>query len=161
MHHQQPGFFHVGNLGFGAQQRQLPQLAFADLELHAGAVKHQIALQLRQGWPGGLTRRLQTCGHIGKPAIAQGGGDAELAFARVGEGHVVQVAAHLELNTASAALHHCVTHIVAHRGVQHQGQVAVHPGGVGPGQLALQVQHPRKTGTAGRLRRLGGLPLGL
>ena len=88
----------------------------------------------------------------------------ELSLSRVDERDVIDRPLDLELHVADLALQYRITHIVAHRLRQHQGQIAVNLGAVAPAQAALQIQHAgeaaiRRAGApGGAWGRLFGAP---
>ena len=111
---------------------------------HAVAVKHQLAGELVQHRPGGLTRRLQRGWHVGVGGIAYLGRDVEVPLLWVAERQLVQVAPHLELHLLRLARAHRIAYVMAHVGLDRQGQVAVYARAIGTLQLAVQVEHPGK-----------------
>ena len=128
--------------------------------LHGRALKHQLTSQLGQRGPGQLARALQAGGHVGVGHILDAGGNPELAQFGVVERHVVQVALDAKVRAGSHARHHGVAHIVAGILGNGQGQIAVYPRAIGAAEGAAQVQHTRKARTAGRSRRIAGVPGG-
>ncbi|MCW7536655.1 hypothetical protein OOT46_02130 [Aquabacterium sp. A7-Y] len=129
----------VGDAALHLGQLEAEQARPGIPDLHRAALEHQLPAHLGERRPGrGLQR---VAGREREGGVVDLGGDAELPMARVAKGEVMEVALHQEVHRAGAAGQHRPPHIVAHRGRQAGRQVAPGARGVGPLQLAPQVEH--------------------
>ena len=159
LHHRALG--QAGNAGVGLgepQPRSIGQAAPADGEGHAGAVEHQFAFRLAQGWPGRGARGHETGRHIGIVHLADFGCNVEGAVGRVIERHLPQVAFYLEAHVPDLSGQNGRLHIIAGIGTDHQRQVAVYPLTFAPAQAAVEFQDARKPRARWAAGRIAGAP---
>ena len=155
--------FEVGNLRLclaDADRARTGKLAAGADDLHRRALKHQLAAQASQRWPGQFTGGLHAGRHKGVGGVLHLRGNAKFALLGVVERQVVQVAFDAKCHGAGAAGQHTIAHVVARFGGNYQRQVAVHARAIGAGQRAVQFQYAGKACAAAGFFRVAGAPCG-
>ena len=152
----------VGNLRLRLelQSSSAGEAALGAPDLHAVAVEHQLAVELRQRGPHASSAR-EAARNVSVSGIAYVGRHSEFAWLAIAERKIAQVALDPELDAGRRALGHGLPDIVAGIRGDRLRQVPVHARPVGTAEAPLQVQHARKARMRSGADGITGVPAGL